>query len=42
MLLLNWTRHAASLSKTIEFTCLPEDLLGVAKVSGIDQLLFLK
>ncbi|MEH6357399.1 MAG: STAS domain-containing protein [Pseudomonadales bacterium] len=40
--LFSWIRHAADLSKTIEFTNLPEDLLGVAKVSGVDHILPLK
>lgn len=37
-----WIRHAANLGKTVEFTNLPENLLGVAKVSGVDQILPLK
>ena len=41
-LLFCWVRHAANLRKTVEFTNLPEDLLGVAKVSGVDQILPLK
>jgi|TARA_B110000495_G_C22926468_1_gene541455 phospholipid transport system transporter-binding protein len=40
--LFSWLRHAANLRKTIEFTNLPDDLLGVAKVSGVDQILPLK
>lgn len=40
--LFSWIRHAANSRKTLEFTNLPEDLLGVAKVSGVDQILPLK
>lgn len=41
-LLFSWVRHAANLSKTVEFTHLPKDLLGVAAVSGVDHILSLK
>jgi len=41
-LLFSWLRHAANLRKTVEFINLPDDLLGVAKVSGVDQILSLK
>ena len=37
-----WLRYAVHLRKKIEFTGLSEDLLGVAKVSGVDQILPLK
>lgn len=41
-LLCSWLRHATNLQKTIEFTHLPDDLIGVARVSGIDQILPIK
>lgn len=40
--LISWLRHAARTNKTIEFNHLPDDLLGVAKVSGVDEILSLK
>lgn len=41
-LLFSWLRHAVNLQKTLVFTNLPDDLLGVAKVSGVDEILPLK
>jgi len=41
-LLFSWLRHSANLQKTLVFTNLPDDLLGVAQVSGVDQILPLK
>ena len=38
-LLFSWLRYAANLRKTVEFSNLPDDLLGVARVSGVDQIL---
>jgi len=38
-LLFSWVRYAANLRKTVEFSNLPDDLLGVARVSGVDQIL---
>jgi len=41
-LLFSWLRYAVNLQKTLVFTNLPDDLLGVAKVSGVDQILPIK
>lgn len=41
-LLFSWLRHAVNLQKTLVFTNLPNDLLGVAKVSGVDEILPIK
>lgn len=41
-LLCNWMRHAEELEKSIAFTHLPADLMGVAQVSGVDQILPIK
>ncbi|MEZ5525218.1 MAG: STAS domain-containing protein [Pseudomonadales bacterium] len=41
-LLCSWLRHAEQLDKRIFFTHLPADLMGVAKVSGVDQILPVK
>jgi len=41
-LLFSWLRHAVNLQKTLVFINLPNDLLGVAKVSGVDEILPIK
>lgn len=41
-LLCSWMRHAEQLEKSIIFTHLPADLMGVARVSGVDQILPIK
>lgn len=41
-LLLSWVRYAVNHQKSLTFTNLPHDLLGVAKVSGVDQVLPIK
>jgi len=41
-LLFSWLRHAVNLQKTLTFINLPNDLLGVAKVSGVDEILPIK
>lgn len=41
-LLCSWMRHADELEKKITFTHLPADLMGVAQVSGVDQILPIK
>jgi len=41
-LLFSWLRHSVNVQKTLVFTNLPDDLLGVAQVSGVDQILPVK
>jgi len=41
-LLFSWLRHSANQQKALVFANLPDDLLGVAQVSGVDQILPLK
>ncbi len=41
-LLLNWMRAAKNTSKTITFKHLPEQMLAIAKASGLEDLLPLK
>ncbi len=38
-LLLSWMRYAESLNMALEFSHVPESLLGVAQVSELDSLL---
>jgi len=41
-LLLDWMRQASAKGRRVEFSNLPENMLALAKVSGIDELLPLR
>lgn len=40
--LLSWMRYALAIGKDLTFSHIPADLLGVAKVSDIDEILPMK